>query len=77
MIEADPEADELEESVTTVGVTEGLDMETDRLLYDDGKMGPLGPPEEKTQGTRRVEGRAALGLGARSHMRQVGWVRSL
>ena len=38
MIEADPEADGLEESVTTEGVTDGLDMETDRLLYDDGKM---------------------------------------
>ena len=38
MIEAEPEADGLEESVTTEGVTDGLDMETDRLLYDAGKM---------------------------------------
>ena len=58
--------------MTTEGVTDGLDMETDRLLYDDGKMWPLRPPKEKTQGRRRVEGRAALGPDARSHIRQEG-----
>ena len=37
MIEAEPEAHGLEQPVTTEGVTDGLYMETDRLLYDDGR----------------------------------------
>ena len=72
MIEAEPGVDGLEASVTTEGVTDGLDMETDRLLCDDGEMWPWRPTAEKTQGHRRVEGRAATGRDARSHIRQEG-----
>lgn len=72
MIEAEPGVDGLEDSVATEGVTDGLDMETDRSLCDDGKMWLLRPTADKTQDHRRVEGRTATGRNARSHMRQGG-----
>ena len=47
------------------------DMETGRLLYDDGSAVPCGPTAEKTQRGWRIAGLAAGRLDARLHIRQL------
>ena len=74
MIEAEPVFDGLEASVATEGVTDGLDMESDRLLYDDGRTWLRRPAAAKSKGHRHVESRAATGLDARSHIWQEYYV---
>ena len=48
-----------------------LDMETGRFLFDDGSTLPRWPLSGKTQRYRWVEGVAASGRDAGSHMRQI------
>ena len=64
---------------STEGVTRRLDVETGRLLFDDGRTMPRRPTSGKSQRYRRVEGRSAAGRDTGSHMRQedraigLGW----
>ena len=50
----------------------GPDMETERLLYDDGRSGPRRRTDRKTQRGRPVSVLASTGLDVQSHMRQRG-----
>lgn len=70
MIEVESEVVGSEDTVTTEGVTDGLDMETDRLLYDDGRTWSRRAVAANSQGHRGAESRAAIGPDAPSHMRQ-------
>ena len=72
MAEARRGIDGLEDSVTTQGVTDCLDMESGRLLYDDGRTWARRPAAAKSQEDSRVGGRAATGPDARLHIRQGG-----
>ena len=56
--------------VSTEGVTEGLDMESDRLLFEDVRARNRQPAAVKIQGHRRVETPTVPGPDARLHMRQ-------
>ena len=46
-----------------------LDVETSRFLFDDGRTLPRRPTPGKSHRYRRVEGWAATGQDAGSHMR--------
>ena len=48
----------------------GPDMDTERLLYDDGHSGCRRRGDRKTQRGRRVSGLAPADFDAQSHMRQ-------
>ena len=61
----------------TGGARRCLDMETDRSLLDDGRTLPRRPKAGKSQCRRRVEGSAATGPDARSHVRQQGCASGL
>ena len=50
---------------------------TRRFLFDDGRTLPRWPLSGKTQRYRWVEGVAASGRDAGSHMRQEGYVSGL
>ena len=68
MIEEEAEVVGLEDTVTTEGVINGLDMKSGRLLDDDGRTWPRWPVAAKSQGHRGAESRAATGADALSHM---------
>ena len=55
---------------STEGVRRRLDVETGRFLFDDGRTMPRRLTSRKSQRYRRVEGWAAAGQEAESHMRQ-------
>ena len=57
-------------TISTDGAMRRLEMGADRLLCDDGRTLPWGPTAGKTQRDRWVEGWAATGQLAGSHMRQ-------
>ena len=57
-------------TLSTAGAKCRLDMETDRLLFDNGRTLPWWPTAGKTQRDRRVESLAATGQDVGSHMRQ-------
>ena len=56
--------------VSTEGGRRRLDMETGRLLLDDGGALLRHPEAGKTQRSRRLEGWAAAGQNSASRMRQ-------
>ena len=58
--------------VSPGGARSRLDMEANRLLWDDGRALLRQPAAGKTQRDHRLEGWAAAGLDSASHMRQEG-----
>ena len=59
-------------AVSPGGARRRLDMEANRLLWDDGRAVLQQPAAGKTQRNRRLEGWAAVGQNSAWHMRQEG-----